>query len=107
METITTAELNNLLQHDDGTFVLVDVREDDEFKTMHIKGAQHIPLGHIEKHADELKKYKTVYLQCGSGNRSGKACEKLKTLGIHGVNVQGGILDWIQHGYQIQTGEQQ
>ena len=71
----------------DGTAVLVDVREADEWKDGHLKNARHLALSDIRAGvpADRLRKVvppgKIVYLYCAAGGRCLKAADLLKEQG--------------------------
>ncbi|HPX88722.1 MAG TPA: rhodanese-like domain-containing protein [Methylophilaceae bacterium] len=81
--------------------IIVDVREDDEWKAQHIAGAIHIPLAQVESRLNELTQYKdsTVIMQCRSGKRSAKAAGTLQTAGFTKVyNLDGGIIAWDKDG---------
>lgn len=68
--------------------VLVDVRENDEWKDGHIKGARHLPLSQLNKglSKEQLKQVlpegKVIYLYCASGGRCLKAADLLKKQGL-------------------------
>jgi rhodanese-related sulfurtransferase len=81
--------------------IIVDVREDDEWKAQHIAGAIHIPLAQVESRLGELTQYKdsTVIMQCRSGKRSAKAASTLQAAGFTKVyNLTGGIIAWDKDG---------
>lgn len=71
--------------------VIVDVREADEWKDGHLKGAKHLALSDLKKGVPEgdLKKAlpagQIVYLHCGSGKRCLTAADLLKK---HGYDVR-------------------
>jgi adenylyltransferase/sulfurtransferase len=78
-------------------FLLLDVREPDEFAKARIEGARLVPLGDLEARADELIRWRdgTVVVHCKSGRRSAKACAMLAALGFRDVwNLAGGIEAW-------------
>ena len=77
-------------------FVLIDVREDDEYASGHIAGALLIPYGEIEERAEtELTdKEQTILVYCRSGRRSAIAVQTLAELGYTDVRDFGGIIDW-------------
>mgnify|MGYP002069537142 FL=1 len=83
-------------------FVLVDVREEDEFASGHIAGALLIPYGEIEERAEtELTdKEQTILVYCRSGRRSAIAARTFAELGYTDVRDFGGIIDWP---YDIET----
>ena len=76
--------------------IIVDVRRQDEFETVHIPGAVCIPNETIEEEAPaELPDPDQIILiYCRSGNRSRQAAEKLASLGYANVYEFGGINDW-------------
>ncbi len=78
-------------------FLLLDVRESDEFDTAHISGARLIPLGVLESRLHELANWKErrVVVHCHTGARSAKACALLCDAGFREVsNLTGGIEAW-------------
>ena len=85
-----------------GDVILLDVREDDEFKSGHIPGAEWIPLGELSSRLSELPKDKTIVAVCRSGNRSGQATELLRRNGFDAHNMQGGMNSWVQAGLDVE-----
>lgn len=77
-------------------FVLVDVREEDEYVAGHIAGALLIPYGEMKERAEtELPdKEQTILVYCRSGRRSAIAAQTLSELGYTDVWDFGGIIDW-------------
>ena len=93
---ISPQQTVQLMSHENGG-IIVDVREDKEYQSSHIKDSIHIPLSALSSRLDELKKYKekNVILGCRSGSRSGRACGMLKKNGFEKVhNLRGGVLAW-------------
>lgn len=81
--------------------VIIDVREDDEWREAHIANAIHIPLSRLADKLAELERYKngTVITQCRSGRRSLKAQQLLQAAGFaHVVNLTGGLRAWTAQG---------
>ena len=77
--------------------VILDVREDNEFNSGHIRNSIHIPLASLSKRINELEKYKekSILAVCRSGNRSNTACRTLNKQGFENVsNLAGGIMSW-------------
>lgn len=84
---------------DVGQFVLVDVREDEEWAAGHISGAKHIPLGGLNmKTTKDIPKDKPIYLYCRSGKRAGNAEIIMKELGFEKAKGIGGIMEWQENG---------
>jgi len=73
---------------------IVDVREKDEWRSGHIPGAKHIPLGQIPLRVGELDPHVDTILVCQSGGRSSRACDYLTQLGYRAVNMKGGMAQW-------------
>ena len=82
-----------------GQFVLVDVREPEEWKEGHIDGAVLIPLGSISATStNNLPHNKPIYIYCRSGHRAKLAEGALRALGFDNATAVGGILDWQSQG---------
>lgn len=75
-------------------FVLLDVREDDEWELGHAPGAVHIPLVDVPARREEIDIDAEVYVICRNGGRSRIAAEFLTDLGYDAVNVNGGMVAW-------------
>ena len=77
--------------------LVLDVREDNEFKMGHVLNSRQIPLGKLDERIGELEKYKEqpIVVICRSGNRSVSACTMLGKSGFSQVyNLTGGIIAW-------------
>lgn len=95
MENVDPKELNKRLHDDDHDEILIDVREPFEYQDGRIPEAENMPLDTIADHITELRKYATVFVTCGTGTRSKKACDILEARGLkHIVNVEGGFSAW-------------
>jgi len=84
------------LMNDAGTVVL-DVREDGEWKQGHLANALHIPVGQLGGRLKELDKYRerAVIAYCRTGQRSNSAAARLRKQGFANVyNLAGGIVAW-------------
>lgn len=76
--------------------IVLDVREQEEYKECHIPGSILLPLNEIEERAQEVIPNKEVlYLvHCRSGQRAMAACRKLTNLGYQDVHNFGGMMQW-------------
>lgn len=77
--------------------LVLDVREDAEYKQGHLANAVHIPLGQLNQRVKELDKYRgrNVVAYCRTGNRSNTAASLLRRQGFDTVfNLAGGIVAW-------------
>ncbi|OGN97608.1 MAG: hypothetical protein A2Z77_04395 [Chloroflexi bacterium RBG_13_51_36] len=78
-----------------GEFLLLDVRQPEEYADGHIPGAMLIPLGELEARQDELERGKKIITYCRSGHRSMAAAIALCGLGFKDVHhLEGGIVNW-------------
>ncbi len=87
-------------RHHEDEYLLVDVREPDEYVKGHIPGSVHIPLGLIPERMDELPVDKDIVFYCHSGARSrGAAIFTGSRPYVAGTvfNMVGGIAAWDGH----------
>jgi rhodanese-related sulfurtransferase len=81
-------------QLENGTAVMVDVREPDEIAESAVAGTIDIPLGQLEARAGEIPTGKPVLVFCRSGNRSQEGTAILAAKGYDASSVEGGIIAW-------------
>ncbi|WP_372729686.1 adenylyltransferase/sulfurtransferase MoeZ [Nocardioides sp.] len=99
--TISVGQLETMLkERTEGTrdFVLVDVREPNEYEINRIPGSVLIPKGEFlnGNALAELPQDKQVVLHCKSGVRSAEALAVLKGAGYSdAVHVGGGVVAWV------------
>jgi sulfur-carrier protein adenylyltransferase/sulfurtransferase len=95
--TITAAELQELLESDEPTF-LVDVREPPEWEIVRIPGATLIPKDEILRGdaLASLPQDKQIVMYCKTGVRSAETLAAVKAAGFSdAVHVQGGVTAWV------------
>jgi len=88
---------------------LVDVREDDEWREGHVKGAVHLGKGVIERDVERVfpDKDMELHLYCGGGFRSALAADNLQKMGYKKVySIDGGYKAFQNMGVEIVTGEE-
>lgn len=87
-----------------GNEVILDVRNPDEYKEAHIKGAINIPLPEVAQRANELTKYDRVYIHCKRGGRAQTAFQLLAGAGLNNLICIGdaGMDMWIQEGFPFE-----
>ncbi|MGB3508637.1 MAG: molybdopterin-synthase adenylyltransferase MoeB [Microcoleaceae cyanobacterium] len=98
---MTVQELKQLLDSGADDFVLVDVRNPNEYEIAKIPGSVLVPLPDIERgdgvtKVKELMNGHRLIAHCKMGGRSAKALGILKESGIEGTNLKGGITAWSQ-----------
>jgi rhodanese-related sulfurtransferase len=91
-----TAEEAKVLMESETGYIILDVREQDEYDAGHIPGAILIPYTRIEEEASEklTDKDQLILVYCRSGRRSKIAADALVELGYTNIREFGGILDW-------------
>ncbi|MEG4057143.1 MULTISPECIES: molybdopterin-synthase adenylyltransferase MoeB [unclassified Microcoleus] len=96
---MTVTQLKELIDSGAKDFVLLDVRNPNEYQICQIPGSVLVPLPDIEQGAGvakvkELVNGHRLIAHCKMGGRSAKALGILKEAGIEGINVKGGITAW-------------
>jgi rhodanese-related sulfurtransferase len=85
-------------------FLLLDVREENEFRAGHLPGAQWLGKGIIERDIESgvPDPATELVLYCGGGFRSALAADNLQKMGYTNViSMDGGFRGWKDAGYQI------
>ena len=83
---------------------VIDVREDDEWASGHVAGAEHVPMRTVPSRLDDLRVEGTLYVVCEVGARSAVVAEFLEGQGVNAVNVDGGMNAWRRSGLPVETG---
>lgn len=92
---VSPLELKQKLDRDSGEFVLLDVREPNEYAICHIDNSVHIPMGEITRRIDELDESREIVVLCHHGMRSMQVAMYLVDNGFTRVgNLEGGIDAW-------------
>ncbi|MSP78271.1 MAG: rhodanese-like domain-containing protein [Dehalococcoidia bacterium] len=87
--------------------VVVDVRNPDEYKSGHVKGAILMPVDEVLARVDELPKDKKVLFICMAGSRSALAAEMAAAMGLDTenlYNIEDGTPAWLQKKLPSSTG---
>ena len=93
MKTITIEEL---LQLDQNTITVLDVRPADAYTRGSVPGAVSIPLVEVEERMEELPKEKPVYVLCHTGEWSVDAVYELEAAGYDAANIEGGYRSFLR-----------
>ena len=77
-------------------YIVLDVRNADEYRTGHIPKAVFMPLPMLDKIADKKlpNKKQLILVYCRSGRRSKEAAKILVSKGYTNIKEFGGIIDW-------------
>ncbi|WP_336921003.1 MBL fold metallo-hydrolase [Aquipuribacter sp. SD81] len=70
---------------------VLDVRRDDERRSGHVAGSQHVPLHELLDRADEVPHDRGVWVHCASGYRASIAAAVLDRAGVDVVLVDDGF----------------
>lgn len=99
---ITPAQAHRAVE--DGSALLADVREEDEFRAGHAPGAVFLPLSRLAEGAGLPGPVdcRGLALICRSGNRSQQAAHLLAERGVAAVDVTGGMCAWADLGLPVQ-----
>ena len=88
-------------QADGGGAVLIDVREESDWREGHAEGARHLSRGEIELEIEEQipDVTKPIICYCGGGSRSALVAESLQKMGYENVrSLAGGFRAWKEAG---------
>jgi rhodanese-related sulfurtransferase len=104
MEKISIDKLHDLISDLGEDDLVLDVRTPAEFSQGHIQGARNQDHEAVDSIADELKKYKTVYVHCKMGGRAQKAADDLEMAGLTNIVCvsQGGMHRWMEMGWEVE-----
>ena len=84
--------------------LILDVRSEDEFNTVHIPGSKNIPHTEVLERINELENYENIYIYCRMGGRAHRAFESVQGA-VKGKNIyfvgEGGIDMWVEKGYEV------
>ena len=80
-------------------YVILDVREPDEFQNGAIDNSQNMPLGllirNVKKGQIENLKEEKICVYCASGYRGNIAADELAKAGFSAINLDGGYASWV------------
>ncbi|GHO77720.1 MBL fold hydrolase [Ktedonobacter sp. SOSP1-85] len=100
---ITVQEARQLLAQ--GQVTWLDIRSRDEYVAGHIQGSQHIHLGSLRQHLQEISPEKPIVVQCQGGARSPIGASLLEAHSYPQVmDLVGGLLQWQKAGYPVVKG---
>jgi rhodanese-related sulfurtransferase len=97
---ISPTEAQAKLSQNGRPFIL-DVRQPEEFRDGHIRGAKLIPLNELAGRMNELPKNQEIICVCRSGNRSSSATRQLSGAGYQVSNLTGGMIAWTHAGLPV------
>lgn len=108
--TETTPEAVRVRLDAGDPFVLLDVRERDEWERGHLPGAVHLGKGVLERDVEAAVPDPStpLVLYCGGGYRSALAADALRRMGYTAVeSMDGGWRGWTEAGYEVEGGPEE
>ena len=99
--TVDVATVAAQIETGDSHVLLLDVREEEEWRFGHAPGALNVPLSTLPSGVDTLDRSRRIVCVCRSGNRSSKATEWLRRQGFDAVNLAGGMNVWSSFGHPV------
>lgn len=86
--------------------LILDVREQEEFFSGHIKGAKNIARSSLERTVAEIAPDQSspILVYCAAGNRAALAADSLQKMGYRNVfSLKGGLSAWLEAGGLVET----
>jgi rhodanese-related sulfurtransferase len=88
-----------------GTCLLIDVREDREFRAERIPDAHLAPLSRLESSLPPLAAGRKAVFLCQSGGRTRMHAGRLASCGIGNAYIlRGGMMGWKASGFPVERG---
>ncbi|MFN0070222.1 MAG: MBL fold metallo-hydrolase [Chloroflexota bacterium] len=87
-----------------GDWWVLDIREDEEWRRMHIPGAHHIPQSQLASRLAEIPSEGPILVVCQSGMRSHRAAQFLKQVDVPlAMSLAGGTAGWQSAGLPVNS----
>ena len=84
-----------MAEHKEGSYLLLDIRQPEEYEEHHLPGSRLIPLPILATSLDQLDRGSDIIVYCSVGGRSIMAAQFLAVRGFGRVfHLQGGIDAW-------------
>lgn len=96
--SIAEVDVSQLPAEPGDDMLLLDVREDDEWRAGHIESAVHMPMMSVPARIGEIPAGRSVVVVCRSGSRSAQVTGFLAAHGWDAVNLAGGMTAWFAAG---------
>ena len=106
-DRITECTIDEMIKRkkDGENFLLIDVREENEFRKGAIPDSIHLGKGILERDIEQVAPSSDtcIILYCGGGYRSAIAAESLQKMGYSAVeSMDGGFRGWVMSGHPIE-----
>jgi rhodanese-related sulfurtransferase len=92
--SLNVDEAYNLIKTN-SNLMLIDIRENEEFKSEHVKGARNIPFEKIDNWIGKLPKDRPILIYCQNGAKSIRAIRKFEVSGYNNLyHMHQGLRGW-------------
>lgn len=98
---IKPTDIKKMIDEKSSDYVLIDVRDESEYKEGHIPTAINIPVNIIASRQDDLPKEKKIIVYCNTGSRSYMAYRKLMRMEYKNI-YQTLFADWKEEGLEVE-----
>lgn len=103
VDDVPTISARKYLQLNSDSVVVLDARENEEFRVSHLRHARNV--GYIwfdMRDIYDIPANKTIVIYCSVGNRAQRIAQLLIRSGHKKVyNLYGGIFEWVNEGYPV------
>ncbi|MCU0500934.1 MAG: rhodanese-like domain-containing protein [Anaerolineae bacterium] len=83
--------------------ILLDCREDYEWRQVRIPRSLHIPMRQIPGRLAEIDRAANIVVVCAHGNRSYSVAGYLIENGFAARSLHGGVAEWQAHGGEVES----
>lgn len=96
IKEINILQFQKLLSENKLKYILIDVRNTEEYKIAHLKNSLNIPLSELktQDYSNLIKSTKTCFVYCNLDSRSVFASKFLTKQGLNIIRIQGGLTAW-------------
>jgi len=101
LDNVNSVFSEDIEEHINEGYKLIDVREDHEWNAGHHSFAEHIPMAKIPENLHTFKENEKYIIICRSGNRSGKVTNYLNNQSIQAFNLTGGMKELSLHSENV------
>ena len=101
-QRISIEEAKSMIEQSPNEIQVIDVRNEDEYKSGHVSGAILLPVDQILDRIKEIPQNKNLLFICAAGVRSGLAWEYVASMGYDQkllFNIEQGTPTWIEADY--------
>ena len=91
-QLISAREAESLMDH--WEYVVIDLRNDRDYRKVHMQGALNLPYEFLDHYIEKLPKNRRYILYCSHGGASMLAGRRMSEQGLDVLSISGGILSY-------------